>query len=311
MKKLAPWLEDSAIQIQTLKQSSSLSHALLVTGSLGVGQGVLAQKMSVDLMCQTSSKACGQCHSCQLMSASSHPDFHFLNGEEGTIKVDEIRELVRKISQKAQVGQTKVVLIEHAHNMNVNASNAVLKALEEPAANTFFILTTSYSNSLLATIRSRCLLVDVPTPSKQEVEEWLLDQTNQEELKALFWLTNQPYQLLALQKANKVELYSQLLIKLTDYLRGNIELLDVIKQLDSKNVSDYCDGLLAILHSVLIHTTGAPLDPALDNVFELLTARMPILVIMQRYQALQKLKQDLQKTNLNPHLQLTHELNQW
>ncbi|GAB3475868.1 DNA polymerase III subunit delta' [Marinomonas epiphytica] len=311
MDNLAPWLHASIQQIQALKHNSSLSHALLVTGAQGVGQEILAQHVAADLMCQNAAKACGQCHSCQLMMAMSHPDFHYLNGEEGAIKVDNIRDLVRKINQKAQVGHSKVVLISCAHNMNINASNAVLKALEEPADNTYFILTTSYSSTLLATIRSRCLLVNLPTPSRQEVENWLINQSDQAEIRTLFWLTTQPYQLLALQKANKVELYSQLLINLTNFLQGNTSVEEVVKKCDSKTIADYCDGLLAILHGALLHTTGAPLDPTLSEVFQAMMTKMSVRALMQRYDAIQKLKQDLQKTNLNPHIQLIHELNQW
>jgi DNA polymerase-3 subunit delta' len=268
--------------------------------------------MVKDLMCERDqAAACGTCHSCQLMHADTHPDFRVLDGEASTIKVDQVRLLVRQISQKPQVGQNKVVLITHAQAMNINAANAVLKALEEPADRTFFVLTSSQSTSLLPTIRSRCLLVNVPTPSMNEVRSWLLQQPDGESLSSLFWLTTQPFRLLAIQQQGKTQLYADLPDQLAAMLRGTTPVGVVLKGLDSSNIEDYCNGLAAILHQCICHSTGASIDEALQTIYDTLIARLGIQTLMLRYQSLQKLKSDLQKTNLNPIMQLTHELNQW
>ncbi|BFM48325.1 DNA polymerase III subunit delta' [Marinomonas sp. THO17] len=309
---IAPWLVDNQQQVQQLKLAGSLSHALLITGAEGVGQESLAYAMAKDLMCESQqASACGQCHSCQLMAAETHPDFRVLDGEEGVIKVDQIRSLIQKITQKPQVGQTKVVLISHAQAMNINAANAVLKALEEPAERTYFLLTSSQSTSLLATIRSRCLLVSVPTPNQQIVEAWLNEQPDKQALKELFWLTTQPFRLMAIDKQSKAELYSEMPAKLVSLLQQGSSISDLLKGVDAQNIMDYCNGLAAILHQCLCHSAGAPLHPALQEIYGHLLARMGIYPLMERYQALQNLKADLQKTNLNPSMQLTKELNQW
>lgn len=312
MTNLAPWLLPCLHQVQALKQSQSLSHALLVTGADGVGQEALAREMVKDLICENDqAAACGHCHSCQLMKADTHPDFRILDGEESSIKVDQVRLLVRQMSQKPQVGQSKVVLISHAQAMNINAANAVLKALEEPADRTYFILTSSQSTNLLPTIRSRCLLVNVPMPNLEQVGAWLKLQTDGEELSSLFWLTTQPFRLLSIQQQGKASLYSELPKKLTAMLQGSVAPEGVLKGLDSGNIEDYCNGLAAILHQCLCHSAGTALDDALQGIYPLLINRFGIPSLMLRYQALQKLKSDLQKTNLNPIMQLTHELNQW
>lgn len=312
MTNIADWLIPCLRQVQVLKQTKSLSHALLITGADGVGQEELAHEMVKDLMCEKDqAAACGACHSCQLMNADTHPDYRILDGEAATIKVDQVRLLVRQISQKPQVGQNKVVLITHAQAMNINAANAVLKALEEPADRTFFVLTSSQSTSLLPTIRSRCLLVNVPTPSMVEVKSWLMQQPDGEALGSLFWLTTQPFRLLAIQQQNKTQLYAALPDQLTSMLRGTVPVSAVLKGLDSSNIEDYCNGLAAILHQCICHSTGAPIDGALQAIYDTLIARLGIQTLMLRYQSLQKLKSDLKKTNLNPIMQLTHELNQW
>ncbi|WP_417528465.1 DNA polymerase III subunit delta' [Marinomonas shanghaiensis] len=312
MTELAHWLMPCLRQVQALKQTSRLSHALLITGADGVGQEVLAREIVKDLMCeQNGAAACGHCHSCQLMQADTHPDFRVLDGQAATIKVDQVRSLVRQISQKPQVGQNKVVLITHAQAMNINAANAVLKALEEPAPRTYFILTSSQSTSLLPTVRSRCLLVNVPTPNASEVKQWLMLQPEGQTLNALFWLTTQPFRLLAIQQQGKVSLFANLPHQLASMLQGATPASDVLKGLDSNNIDDYCNGLAAILHQCILHSTGAPIDEALQDIYKALMTRLGIQSLMARYQSLQRLKSDLQKTNLNPIMQLTHELNQW
>ncbi|ETX11447.1 DNA polymerase III subunit delta' [Marinomonas ushuaiensis DSM 15871] len=312
MTNIAPWLIPCLQQVQVLKQTKSLSHALLITGADGVGQEELAREMVKDLMCEKDQPAaCGDCHSCHLMQAETHPDFRVLDGEASSIKVDQVRLLVKQINQKPQVGYNKVVLITHAQAMNINAANAVLKALEEPSDRTYFVLTSSQSTSLLATIRSRCLLVNVPTPNLDEVKQWLTHQADSQELKDLFWLTTQPFRLLSLQKQGKAKLYADLPAQLNSLLQGTISTQIMLKGLDSSNLEDYCNGLAAILHQCICHSTGDSLDNALQNIYPTLIVRLGIQGLMIRYQALQKLKADLQKTNLNPIMQLTHELNQW
>lgn len=312
MTTIAHWLIPCLRQVQVLKQTNSLSHALLVTGADGVGQEQLAREIVKDLMCEgDQAAACGQCHSCDLMRADTHPDFRVLDGEASTIKVDQVRLLVKQINQKPQIGQNKVVLITHAQAMNINSANAVLKALEEPAPRTYFVLTSSQSTSLLPTIRSRCLLVSVPTPTVDDVKQWLLQFPDHQELSSLFWLTIQPFRLLSIQQQGKTNLYAGLPEQLNTMLQGTAAVSEVLKGLDNNNVGDYCNGLAAILHQCICHSTGAPLDSALHAIYSTLIARLSIQSLMLRYQALQKLKSDLKKTNLNPIIQLTHELNQW
>lgn len=312
MTTIAHWLIPCLRQVQVLKQTNRLSHALLISGADGVGQEQLAREMVKDLMCESNqAAACKECHSCQLMRADTHPDFRVLDGEAASIKVDQVRLLVRQINQKPQVGQNKVVLITHAQAMNVNAANAVLKALEEPADRTYFVLTSSQSTSLLPTIRSRCLLVNVPTPTVDDVKDWLLQYPEHQELSSLFWLTTQPFRLLSIQQQGKTKMYAALPDQLSAMLTGSGSISEMLKGIDSNNIDDFCNGLAAILHQCICHSTGAPLDEALQAIYATLMARQGIQLLMLRYQSLQKLKSDLKKTNLNPIMQLTHELNQW
>ena len=107
-------------------------------------------------MCQTPDNApCGHCHACHLMVAQSHPDFHVLASQEGKdIGVDQVRAINEVVSQHAQQNGNKLVYIQDAERLTEAAANALLKTLEEPRPNTYFLLQTEPSSSLLATIYS-------------------------------------------------------------------------------------------------------------------------------------------------------------
>jgi DNA polymerase III, delta prime subunit len=129
-------------------------------------------------MCQTPDNApCGHCHACHLMAAHSHPDFHVLASQEGKdIGVDQVRAINEVVSQHAQQNGNKLVYIQDAERLTEAAANALLKTLEEPRPNTYFLLQIEPSSSLLATIYSRCQVWNVPLPTEAEALTWLSSQ---------------------------------------------------------------------------------------------------------------------------------------
>lgn len=313
MSDIAPWLNACLYQIQLLKKQKRLSHALLVRGSGSVGQEELADAIMKYLMCDTMEQndVCGQCQSCQLTLAETHPDCYILDGEKITIKVDQIRQLVRWISQKSQMGKNKVVLIKQAQFMNTNATSALLKALEEPVENIYFLLTSSQSNCLLPTIRSRCLLVNIPTPNFLEVKQWLSFQPNGKELDKLLWLTTEPFRLLKFKEKDEISVYKELPHRIKNLLVGKESLDHLLKNVDNTNVDSYCNGFSAILQHCVSHSAGRVLHPDLSDIYHLLVQRMTVQHMICCYQSLQTLRSNILRTNLNPVMQLTYELNQW
>ncbi|MBK4991648.1 DNA polymerase III subunit delta' [Pseudomonas sp. S36] len=171
------------------------AHAYLLHGPQGTGKRTLAERLMARLLCQQpqGTEACGTCKSCHLLKAGSHPDNFILEPEEldKPIKVDQVRELVAFVVQTAQLGGRKVVLIEPVEAMNVNASNALLKSLEEPSGDTVLLLVTHQPSRLLPTIKSRCQQVACPQPSQAQSQAWLAgalpgsDESERAELLAL------------------------------------------------------------------------------------------------------------------------------
>jgi DNA polymerase-3 subunit delta' len=119
-----------------------------------------------------------------LLSASgAHGDFLWVSPLEKSraIKVDQVRDVVRFSNKTAGFGQCKVVVFTPAHAMNVNAFNALLKSLEEPPADTYFVLVCDYLYAVPATIRSRCRILRLASPDAEACVVWLNDLTGAQE----------------------------------------------------------------------------------------------------------------------------------
>ncbi len=162
---------------QQLAGRSQHAHAYLLHGPAGIGKRALAERLMARLLCQGPNglDACGECKSCHLLAAGSHPDNFILEPEEAdkAIKVDQVRELVGFVVQTAQLAGRKVVLVEPVEAMNLNAANALLKSLEEPSGNTVLLLVSHQPSRLLPTVKSRCVQQACPLPSESASLEWL------------------------------------------------------------------------------------------------------------------------------------------
>ncbi|SDS35602.1 DNA polymerase III, delta prime subunit [Halopseudomonas xinjiangensis] len=153
------------------------AHAYLFGGPPGIGKRRFAEAFAAFLLCLSPRQgvACGDCRSCLLRQAGSHPDvLTVVPEEEGkAIRVDSVRQLGDFIAQTAQQGGRKIVLLHPAEAMNLNAANALLKSLEEPTRDTFLLLVSDQPSRLLATIRSRCLVQTLGMPSSADAVQWL------------------------------------------------------------------------------------------------------------------------------------------
>ncbi|MBP8202403.1 MAG: DNA polymerase III subunit delta', partial [Pseudomonas sp.] len=174
MADVYPWQD---LLWQQLAGRSQHAHAYLLHGPAGIGKRALAERLMARLLCQLPDglSACGQCKSCHLLAAGTHPDNYILQPEEAdkAIKVDQVRDLVSFVVQTAQLAGRKVVLVEPAESMNINAANALLKSLEEPSGNTVLLLISHQPSRLLPTVKSRCVQQACPLPSEAMSLAWL------------------------------------------------------------------------------------------------------------------------------------------
>jgi DNA polymerase III subunit delta' len=149
-----------------------LTHAWLFTGPPGSGRSNAALAFAAALQCEQG--GCGDCRACRTALAGSHPDVTLVRTQKLSIGVDEVRDLVRR-SALAPVGPGRqVMVVEDADRLTEQACNALLKAIEEPTEHTMWLLCAPTVEDVLPTIRSRCRLVVLSTPTTPEVAGFLV-----------------------------------------------------------------------------------------------------------------------------------------
>lgn len=161
--------------IDTLRRAvagDGMTHAWLFTGPPGSGRSNMALAFAAALLCPQG--GCGQCHACTTSRAGSHPDLTVVRTELLSLGVKEIRELVRR-SALSPVGERwQILVVEDSDRLTERAANALLKAIEEPNERTVWLLCAPTVEDVLPTIRSRCRLVTLTTPSAPDVADFLV-----------------------------------------------------------------------------------------------------------------------------------------
>jgi DNA polymerase-3 subunit delta' len=161
-----------------LTANHRLAHAYLLVGPQDSGKTQTALALAQMVNCESEgSKPCTECPACRKIASGNHPDVHVLgNDEMDTIKIEEIRFLLSRAHLMAYEAKTKVFIIRNIELMTLEAANALLKTLEEPAANTLMILTTSVPEANLDTIKSRCHTVKFFPSSVNRIAKILVDE---------------------------------------------------------------------------------------------------------------------------------------
>lgn len=153
---------------------SGMTHAWLFTGPPGSGRSVAARAFAAALQCRNG--GCGACTECHTTLAGTHADVRSVVPDGLSIPVDQMRELVLRAASAPTGGRWQVVLIEDADRLTEKASNALLKAVEEPSPRTVFLLCTPsiHPDDISVTIRSRCRVVTLRTPGIDAIAEMLV-----------------------------------------------------------------------------------------------------------------------------------------
>jgi len=179
-----------------LLQEQRLPHAWLLYGQQGVGKAMLAEQMAAAYFCESLTEEglpCGQCHSCAMLRAESHPDFMHCgiawNEKKKKfnrdIGVDQIRDILSFMAMSGSQSERRVVLLDDANAMNAASANGLLKGLEEPQAGSLLIIVCHDLTRLPATIRSRCMLEHCAPLSAEDVQLVLSDMSLAERVQVL------------------------------------------------------------------------------------------------------------------------------
>ena len=151
-------------------KDQNLTHAYLFSGPDQDGKFSIAKTFANILQCPND--FCRKCKDCQLIKAGSHPDTIVMEDNGESIKIDEVRELIRKTNLTHQ-GRYRIIVIENVERMPIEAQNSFLKTLEEPPGNTIFLLTTSKIDRVLLTIQSRVRHYQFSTVDDNILKEYL------------------------------------------------------------------------------------------------------------------------------------------
>ncbi len=208
--QIAPWLQPLWEGLDFQK----FPNAILLHGQSGIGKFAFAVELAKALLCESSqgNKPCNQCEACHWFNTGNHPDFIALvpethrkllpqadyeadeapkkgraarddsdgesseKKEKKNISIEETRSAIESLSIGSHRGGNRVILIYPLEMLRSDSANTLLKSLEEPPANTIFILLADRVDRVLPTIRSRCRLLTAPRPNRTEGLAWLKDQ---------------------------------------------------------------------------------------------------------------------------------------
>ncbi|MFN2539134.1 MAG: DNA polymerase III subunit delta' [Mycobacteriales bacterium] len=161
-------------QLQAAAGGSGMTHAWLFTGPPGSGRSVAARAFAAALQCPQ--QGCGSCESCHQALSGNHPDVAVIVPEGLHLLIDQARQVIERSSRAPTRGRWQVTLIEDADRMEERTSNTLLKAVEEPPPHSVLLLCAPSVDDLLPTIRSRCRLVQLRTPTSEAVAQVLVER---------------------------------------------------------------------------------------------------------------------------------------
>lgn len=145
----------------------AMTHAWLITGPPGSGRSNAARAFAAALQCADG--GCGACNACRTSLSGAHPDVTLVRTEQLSIGVDDVRGLVRRAAMTPTLGPAQVIVVADADRVTERGADALLKAIEEPAAKTVWILCAPTADDVVRTIRSRCRLLGLATPTDEAV----------------------------------------------------------------------------------------------------------------------------------------------
>jgi DNA polymerase-3 subunit delta' len=318
--ELFPWQQSAWIQLKAYFSQSRIPQALMVTGQNGLGKQQLVYQFANALLCQNRTlayQACGQCRSCQLLAAQTHPDLYNIQPEESgkNITISQIRKLISFLTLTSQYDTHRLVIIHNAEKMNNAAANSFLKCLEEPTERTIVILISDDPSSLPATIISRCQNLKINCPKTEHAKIWLQQQQISGDLDALLCLS-QGAPLLAQQHAD-----DQILTLRRSCFTAWLEILE--RRISPVSIAEqwlqFSDSMLLfwlttwVIDIIKCHFHHNPVDfynPDFKDDLQELAQRLELKRLFKYYDLLLRQKQNL-STQLNKQLIFEEILINW
>lgn len=156
--------------------NNKASHSYLFIGTEGIGKKLIAQEFSKALLCLGEAKYCNTCKSCIEFDSQNNPDFNIIEPDGNSIRIEQIREIQRKVAEKPIISSKKIYIINNSDKMTTEAQNCLLKTLEEPPEYITIILIGTNENAFLSTIKSRCTIIHFQDIPEYRIQEYLREK---------------------------------------------------------------------------------------------------------------------------------------
>lgn len=232
-------------------EENRIVHSYLFVGIDGIGKELFAKEYARKILCLNKEEN-EDCISCIKWKSNNHPDFYQIEPENKTIKIEQIRQMQERISEKPITSKKKVYLIIDSDTMTKEAQNCLLKTLEEPPEYASIILTTSNESKLLNTIKSRCMKISFEPIEQQKIEQYVKDTLQIEPSKELINLSDGSIGRALILEEEK-EVYEQI-----NKVINNIENQDLITTLNNTEVlykeKEKIHEILEYINVSLYHT---------------------------------------------------------
>ena len=218
-------------ELTNLVELNRCPHSMLFIGTAGIGKRLIAREFAKMILCEEEDKYCGKCKSCLEFDSNNNPDFGEIEPDGNNIKIDQIRELQKRIVESPIFSQRKVYIINDADTATKEAQNALLKTLEEPPAFANIILIGSNESNFLSTIKSRCMILRFEDIAKEQIEGYLKKEFQMLEIPKVIISAASGSIGKAIKLKDKQDLYEA-----TDKVINQLEMLDLIDVLKSAEI---------------------------------------------------------------------------
>ena len=249
--------------MQNAVKMDQVSHAYILSGARGSGKKMLANLFAQTLQCEKhGTEPCGECHSCRQAESANHPDIIRVQHEKpNSIGVEDVREqVIGDVMIKPYSSPYKIYIIAEADKMTVQAQNALLKTIEEPPAYAVIFLLVENADTLLATIRSRCVMLKLKNIKDKLIKKYLMESLKVPDYKAdvcaAFAQGNVGQAVMLAQSEHFNEIHSEAiqLLKHVKEMDMN-EIAATVKEVSrfKLEITDYLDILAVWFRDVLLY----------------------------------------------------------
>lgn len=251
-----------------LVKSKNIPHAFLFAGPKGTGKTSAARILAKELNCESKKPPCNKCLQCKSIAEGTNIDVVEMDAASNR-GIDDVRALRDAVKLSPAKAKTKVYIIDEAHMLTTEASNALLKTLEEPPSHVYFILATTNPEKLITTIRSRTTIISFTKATKDELFRSLLRIVKGEKLKIAESDLETIIKIAKGSFRDAVKILERVSLEGTKFLREeNLSVLGIINAIEAKNQET---ALKQIQKSI---STGATAVYLIESLLEALRSKL-------------------------------------